>query len=341
MKKVLVTGGAGYIGSHTILALLKAGYQVVSFDNYCNSSPQALQRVKTLAAADDNALVVEQGDILDAARLKEVFAAHQPAVVIHFAGLKAVGESVRLPLNYYQTNVAGTLILCQVMQEAGCADLVFSSSATVYRPEQQMPLSEEKDRFAVNPYGQSKLMVEYILEDFAKANPDWNIALLRYFNPVGADASGQIGEDPNGLPNNLMPFISQVAVGKLDKLSIFGDDYPTQDGTGVRDYIHVSDLAEGHLAAMRYLESKPGLEAFNLGSGAGHSVLEIVKTFEQVNQVPVPYQIVERRPGDAPVSYACPDKSLHLLGWKTKKTLVDMVRDSWNWQKQNPNGYTS
>ncbi|MBV2128602.1 UDP-glucose 4-epimerase GalE [Arsukibacterium indicum] len=336
MTYILLTGGAGYIGSHTALALLRSGYQVISFDNYSNSSATALQRVEKLA---DRSMISISGDIRDEAALSAVFRQYPITAVVHFAGLKAVGESTEQPLHYYDNNVGGTISLCRVMREFDVKKLVFSSSATVYGDPEVVPIAETAARSATNPYGQSKLMIEHILEDLVKAEPDWGITLLRYFNPVGADSSGQIGEDPNGIPNNLMPFISQVAVGKRDKLSIFGNDYPTPDGTGVRDYIHVVDLAAGHLKALQYLNNHQGIEAINLGTGTGYSVLDMVRAFSQVNQVEVPYQIAPRRPGDIASCYALPAKALTLLGWQAEKTLDDMVRDSWRWQSQNPNGY--
>lgn len=335
---ILLTGGAGYIGSHTALCLLRAGYNVISFDNFSNSSAESLKRVEQLAG---RTLLSITGDIRDQAALTAVFSQYKISAVVHFAGLKAVGESTELPLHYYDNNVAGTVTLCRVMRHFNVKKLVFSSSATVYGDAKEVPIKETSPRSATNPYGQSKLMIELILEDLVKAEPDWSITLLRYFNPVGADESGQIGEDPNGIPNNLMPFISQVAVGKRQQLSVFGNDYPTKDGTGVRDYIHVVDLANGHLKALQYLEQSKGIEAINLGTGVGYSVLDMVNAFSEVNQVAVPYQIAPRRPGDIAVCYAEPTKALTLLGWKTEKTLDDMVRDTWRWQKHNPNGYRS
>ncbi|MCF4009245.1 MULTISPECIES: UDP-glucose 4-epimerase GalE [Gammaproteobacteria] len=333
---ILLTGGAGYIGSHTALCLLRAGYQVISFDNFSNSSDEALKRVEQLSG---KSLISINGDIRDQAALTAVFSQYTISAVVHFAGLKAVGESTELPLHYYDNNVAGTVTLCRVMQHFNVKKLVFSSSATVYGDAKEVPIKETSARSATNPYGQSKLMIEYILEDLQRADDDWSIAVLRYFNPVGADSSGQIGEDPNGIPNNLMPFISQVAVGKRQQLSVFGDDYPTADGTGVRDYIHVVDLAQGHLKALEFLQSFKGIEAINLGTGVGYSVLDMVKAFSDVNKVPVPYQIAARRPGDIAVCYAEPSKAKRLLNWQTEKTLQDMVRDTWHWQSNNPNGY--
>ena len=336
MNYVLLTGGAGYIGSHTALELLNAGYQVLSFDNFSNSSDEALKRVQQLTGKQ---LLSVYGDIRDEAALRQLFSNYAISAVVHFAGLKAVGESTQIPLHYYDNNVAGTLTLCRVMREFGVKKLVFSSSATVYGDAKQVPIVETAPRLATNPYGQSKLMIEHILEDLVRAEPDWGITLLRYFNPVGAHESGQIGEDPNGVPNNLMPFIAQVAVGKRDKLSVFGNDYPTPDGTGVRDYIHVVDLARGHVKALQYLDMHCGIEAINLGTGCGYSVLDMVKAFSRVNAVAVPYQIAPRRPGDIATCYAEPLKAKTLLGWQAEKTLDEMVRDSWRWQSTNPNGY--
>lgn len=338
MSYVLLTGGAGYIGSHTALELLNAGYQVLSFDNFSNSSDEALKRVQQLTGKP---VVSIEGDIRDEAALRQLFSNYTISAVVHFAGLKAVGESTQIPLHYYDNNVAGTVTLCRIMREFGVKKLVFSSSATVYGDAKQVPIPEAAPRSATNPYGQSKLMIEHILEDLLQAEPDWGITLLRYFNPVGAHDSGQIGEDPNGIPNNLMPFISQVAVGKRDKLSVFGNDYATVDGTGVRDYIHVVDLARGHVKALQYLQHHCGIEAINLGTGTGYSVLEMVKAFSRVNAVAVPYQIAPRRPGDIATCYAEPSKAKALLGWQAEKTLDDMVRDSWRWQSANPNGYKS
>lgn len=336
MSHILLTGGAGYIGSHTALELLNAGYNVLSFDNFSNSSDVALHRVEQLSG---KSIISITGDIRDEQALRQLFTDYNISAVIHFAGLKAVGESTQIPLHYYDNNVAGTVTLCRVMRDFAVKKLVFSSSATVYGDAKQVPIPETAPRSATNPYGQSKLMIEHILEDLVRAEPDWGITLLRYFNPVGAHDSGRIGEDPNGIPNNLMPFISQVAVGKRDKLSVFGDDYSTHDGTGVRDYIHVVDLARGHVKALQYLEQHNGIEAINLGTGTGYSVLDMVKAFSQVNNVAVPYQIAPRRAGDIAVCYAEPTKAKMLLGWQAEKTLDDMVGDSWRWQSANPNGY--
>ncbi|MDX1391827.1 MAG: UDP-glucose 4-epimerase GalE, partial [Rheinheimera sp.] len=296
----------------------------------------ALNRVEQLSG---KSIIRIKGDIRDEASLRAVFTHYDISAVVHFAGLKAVGESTRIPLHYYDNNVAGTVTLCRIMAEFGVKKLVFSSSATVYGDAKQVPIAESAPRSATNPYGQSKLMIEHILEDLVHADPDWGITLLRYFNPVGAHSSGLIGEDPSGMPNNLMPFISQVAVGKRAKLSVFGNDYPTHDGTGVRDYIHVVDLARGHVKALQYLQLHSGIEAINLGTGTGYSVLDMVTAFSRVNQVAVPYDIAPRRPGDIAICYAQPAKAQMLLGWQAEKTLDDMVADSWRWQSANPNGY--
>ena len=334
---ILVTGGAGYIGSHTVLALLEAGHAVVVLDNLCNSSAQSLQRVAQIAG---RAAQFVQGDIRDAALLDELFARHDFAAVLHFAGLKAVGESVREPLRYYDTNVAGSIALSQAMARAGVFRLVFSSSATVYGEPGQMPISEAcPTGIPANPYGRSKLMVEDLLRDLAKSDPRWRIALLRYFNPVGAHPSGLIGEDPNGIPNNLLPYISQVAVGKLGQLSVFGDDYPTPDGTGVRDYIHVIALAEGHVQALSALGEQAGAHVWNLGTGSGYSVLQMIEAFEQASGRKVPYQIVPRRPGDIAECWADPARAANELGWTATRGLPDMMADAWRWQSMNPDGY--
>ena len=335
--KVLVTGGAGYIGSHTCLELLESGYEVVVIDNLCNSSAKSLERVQELTG---KSLAFYEGDVRDEALLKTIFAHHKIGCVIHFAGLKAVGESVAQPWRYYDNNLNTTLVLTKVMEEVGMKKMIFSSSATVYTADNEMPLRENsRTGNCTNPYGWTKYMTEQILSGMAFADHGWGVVLLRYFNPIGAHESGQIGEDPRGVPNNLMPYITQVAVGRREKLSVFGNDYDTHDGTGVRDYIHVVDLAKGHVAAVKFVAEYSGCEVFNLGTGAGYSVLDMVNTFVEVNEVPVPYAITDRRPGDIAVCYADPAKSEQLLGWKAGKTLADMCRDSWNWQSKNPMGY--
>jgi len=333
---ILVTGGAGYIGSHTCLELLQAKYDVVVLDNLSNSKVEPLRRVEALTG---KSLIFEQTDLRDKAALEAVFERHTITAVIHFAGLKAVGESVSIPLHYYQNNVAGTLNLCEVMAQHQVYNLVFSSSCTVYGDPHSVPVKEDFPLSATNPYGRSKLMIEQILGDLHVSNSAWNIILLRYFNPVGAHASGQLGEDPNGIPNNLLPYISQVAVGRLEKLSIFGGDYPTQDGTGVRDYIHVVDLALGHLKALQRLDADPGLVSYNLGTGQGYSVLEVLAAFEQASGKSIPYTIVERRPGDIAATYADPAKAKDELKWTAKRDLNMMCEDAWRWQSANPVGY--
>lgn len=333
---ILVTGGAGYIGTHTLVELLNAGNDVIVLDNLSNSSIEALNRVERITG---KSVIFYQGDILNKALLQKVFNDHAIDSVIHFAGLKAVSESVAKPLKYYENNVTGTLILCQVMAEFKVKNLVFSSSATVYGDPASLPITEDFPTGATNPYGQSKLMVEHILADVHNADPSWNIARLRYFNPVGAHASGLIGEDPNDIPNNLMPFIAQVAVGKRAALSVFGDDYPTHDGTGVRDYIHVVDLANGHLKALAKLATKPGLVTYNLGTGQGYSVLDMVHAFEKACGNTIAYQIAPRRPGDIAACYADPTHAREDLGWQATHTLADMANSSWHWQSTNPNGY--
>jgi UDP-glucose 4-epimerase len=333
---ILVTGGAGYIGSHTCLELLQAGYEVIVVDNLSNSKEEALNRVLEITG---KSLTFYRVDLLDKAALDQVFAAHPIDSVIHFAGLKAVGESVSIPLHYYQNNVAGTLNLCQVMQKHQVKKLVFSSSATVYGETNPSPLREDFPLSATNPYGRSKLMIEEILRDLYRSDPEWDIALLRYFNPVGAHPSGRIGEDPNGIPNNLLPYITQVAVGRLEQLSVFGSDYPTPDGTGIRDYIHVADLAVGHLKALQRLASRPGAVAYNLGTGQGYSVLEVVQAFSKACGKPIPYRLTDRRPGDVAVSVADPTRAHQELNWQAVHTLTDMCIDSWRWQSQNPQGY--
>lgn len=334
--KVLVTGGAGYIGSHTCVQLLEAGHQAVVVDNLSNSSEEAIRRVEAITSKN---LPFHKVDIRDSEGLAAVFGQYDFDSVIHFAGLKAVGESVQKSLMYYQNNIQGTLTLCDAMAASNVHNLVFSSSATVYGDPATVPIKEDFPLSATNPYGRSKLMVEEILRDLNVSDESWNIALLRYFNPVGAHASGTIGEDPSDIPNNLMPFISQVAVGKLEKLAVFGDDYPTPDGTGVRDYIHVEDLANGHLRALDRLQGQPGVVTYNLGTGNGYSVLDMVKAFEQETGKPVAYEIVARRPGDIATCYADSSLANEELGWRATRNVEDMVRDAWKWQSQNPNGY--
>ncbi len=334
---VLVTGGAGYIGSHTCVELLSNGYDVAVIDNLVNSSEKALDRVEDITGKK---LSFYRADVRDRKALDEIFSSRDIGCVIHFAGLKAVGESVSMPLEYYDNNLISTVRLCQAMSDHGVKNLIFSSSATVYSGENNMPLGESSiTGSCTNPYGWTKYMSEQIMRDTAFADPDWSVLLLRYFNPVGAHPSGLIGEDPRGVPNNLMPYICQVAAGTLPFLRIFGSDYPTPDGTGVRDYIHVSDLARGHVDAINYMMSHKGESVFNLGTGVGYSVLELVNTFRRVNGVELPYKLVPRRPGDLPVCYASPDKSAEILGWRAKYGLEDMCRDAWNWQKKNPRGY--
>ncbi len=333
---ILVTGGAGYIGSHTVVELLNVGYDVIIADNFCNSHPEVLNRIAALTGKQP---VFYEADVRDTEALNNIFNQHKIESVIHFAGLKAVGASTRLPLKYYQNNIAATLTLCEVMQQHNVFALVFSSSATVYGDPHTVPINESFPLSATNPYGRSKLMVEEILRDVAKAEPRWGIALLRYFNPVGAHVSGTMGEDPNGIPNNLLPFISQVAIGRLPQLSVFGNDYPTPDGTGVRDYIHVVDLAIGHIKAIERIKRERGVLTYNLGTGQGYSVLEMIQAFEKASGKEIAYQIVDRRPGDIAECWADPAHAANDLGWKAARTLQDMMQDMWNWQLQNPNGY--
>jgi len=334
--KIVVTGGAGFIGSHTVVELLQSNYEVVVVDNLSNSSSVALERVKEITG---RSAIFEKIDIRDKVELTRVIAAHQPEAVIHFAGLKAVGESVEKPLSYYQNNLAGTATLCEVMSECGVKNLVFSSSATVYGNPVELPIREDFPLGATNPYGRTKLMIEEMLRDLHASDPAWRIAILRYFNPVGAHPSGRIGEDPQGIPNNLFPFITQVAIGQRKKLSVFGDDYPTLDGTGVRDYIHVVDLAVGHLKALERLNKGAGLVTCNLGTGQGYSVLEMIRSFELASGRQIPFEIVSRRPGDIPSCYADPTLAQAELGWTAKRSLEEMCADGWRWQEGNPRGY--
>lgn len=335
---ILVTGGAGYIGSHTCVELLNAGYDIVVVDSFCNSKPEALKRVSEITGKE---FPIYNVDLLQKEELETVFSEHEIEAVIHFAGLKAVGESVAIPLRYYHNNIIGTLMLCEVMQAYGVKKIVFSSSATVYGTPKRVPISEDFPLQATNPYGRTKLMIEEILRDLYVSDNEWSIALLRYFNPIGAHPSGRIGEDPNGIPNNLMPYITQVAVGKLKELRVFGNDYPTVDGTGVRDYIHVVDLAIGHVKALEKVMNTTGVEAYNLGTGRGYSVLELVSAFEKVTGIKIPYKIVDRRPGDVAISYADPTKAKEELGWVATRGIEEMCRDAWRWQSNNPNGYES
>ncbi|MDQ0242568.1 UDP-glucose 4-epimerase [Bacillus fengqiuensis] len=334
--KILVTGGAGYIGTHTCVELLNAGYEIVVLDNFSNSKPEALHRVREITGKD---FLFYEADLLDKEALHTIFAENEIEAVIHFAGLKAVGESVNLPLWYYDNNMTGTIRLCEVMKEHGVKKLVFSSSATVYGMPERVPIDEECSLGATNPYGRTKQMIEEILRDLHVSDHEWSVALLRYFNPIGAHKSGRIGEDPNGIPNNLLPYISQVAVGKLSELSVFGNDYPTPDGTGVRDYIHVVDLAIGHLRALEKILASNGVGAYNLGTGNGYSVLEIVSAFEQASGRNIPYKITARRPGDIGVCYADSTKAKLELGWAAERGIEEMCEDSWRWQCHNPNGY--
>ena len=337
--KILVTGGAGYIGSHTCVELLESGYDVVVIDNLVNSNPESLNRVERITG---KSLKFYEGDVRNEALLQQIFAENEIACVIHFAGLKAVGESVAMPWEYYDNNLNSTLVLTKVMKAAGVKKIIFSSSATVYSADNEMPLKEtSRTGNCTNPYGWTKFMTEQILSGMAFADKEWSIALLRYFNPIGAHESGIIGEDPRGIPNNLMPYITQVAIGRREYLSVYGNDYDTHDGTGVRDYIHVVDLAKGHVAAVKYALENTGCEVFNLGTGSGVSVLDMVKAFNEANGLELPYKIVDRRPGDIATCYADPAKSEQMLQWKAEKSLQDMVRDSWNWQSKNPMGYST
>ncbi|MCY9664522.1 UDP-glucose 4-epimerase GalE [Paenibacillus alginolyticus] len=333
---VLVTGGAGYVGSHTCLELLNAGYEIVVVDNLCNSSSESLRRVNEVTGKD---FKFYQIDLLDRQSLEDVFKQNKIEAVVHFAGLKAVGESVRLPLRYYHNNITGTLVLCELMQEYAVKRMIFSSSATVYGMSESVPISEKSPLGATNAYGRTKLIIEEIMQDVYVSDPNWSIAILRYFNPIGAHSSGRLGEDPNGIPNNLMPFITQVAVGGLKELQIYGNDYPTLDGTGVRDYIHVEDLARGHLKALEKVMATTGVEAYNLGTGRGYSVIEMVSAFERVTGRRIPYKMTDRRPGDIGICYSDPTKAERELGWIAEKGIEEMCRDAWRWQSNNPCGY--
>lgn len=334
--RILVTGGAGYIGSHTCVELLKAKHEIVVVDNLSNSKEEAMTRVEELGGGK---VEFHKVDLIDKAGLERVFQKIQVDAVIHFAGLKAVGESVRIPLHYYHNNITGTLVLCEVMANHGVKNIVFSSSATVYGEPEKVPVMEDFPLSATNPYGRTKLMIEEILRDLYVSDPSWNIALLRYFNPVGAHPSGRIGEDPRGIPNNLMPFIAQVAVGRLKELSVFGNDYPTPDGTGVRDYIHVVDLAIGHLKALDKLTTNPGVVTYNLGTGRGYSVLEMITAFSKACGKDIPYKLVARRPGDVPALYADPVLAKKELNWEANLGIDEMCADTWRWQSNNPEGY--
>ncbi len=333
---ILVTGGAGYIGSHTTVELLNSGYEVVVLDNFSNSKNISLRRMEEITGKNIKYCEV---DLLNPKGIEDIFKENKIEAVIHFAGLKAVGESVSMPLHYYLHNIVSTINLCETMGKYGVKNLVFSSSATVYGIPEYVPIPEDVPLKATNPYGRTKLIIEEMLKDLYISDPEWKIALLRYFNPIGAHSSGLIGEDPNGVPNNLMPYITQVAIGKLQELHVFGNDYNTIDGTGVRDYIHVVDLAKGHLAALKKLGNIHGVEAYNLGTGNGYSVLEVIEAFKRVSGVQIPYKIVDRRPGDVAVCYADVTKANKELDWKAEKGIEEMCRDSWKWQRENPNGY--
>lgn len=333
---ILVTGGAGYIGSHTCVDLLNTGHNVVVVDNLSNSKKEALTRVEEIT---DKSIAFHMIDLLDKIELEKIFREYDLDAIVHFAGYKAVGESVEKPLAYYRNNLISTLNLCELMLKYSVHNFVFSSSATVYGDPHEVPITEDFPLSATNPYGRTKLFIEQMLGDLHRAHPELNIALLRYFNPVGAHKSGKIGEDPNDVPNNLMPYISQVAVGKLNELSVFGDDYPTHDGTGVRDYIHVMDLANGHVKALEKLHDQPGLVTYNLGTGKGYSVLDVVKAFEKASDQEIPFTITDRRPGDIAACYADPSKAEEELNWKAERDLIEMCRDTWKWQSQNPEGY--
>ena len=335
-KKILVTGGAGYIGSHTVVELLEAGYEVCVIDNLCNSSAEALKRVEKITGKK---VSFYEDDIRDREALGQIFSREEPFAVIHFAGLKAVGESVEKPLMYYENNIGGTLALLEAMTAAGCKNMVFSSSATVYGKPESVPIREDFPTSFTNPYGATKLMIEDILKDIYKADKTWNVILLRYFNPIGAHESGLIGEDPKGIPNNLLPYIAQVAAGRLKKVSVFGNDYDTKDGTGVRDYIHVVDLAKGHIKALEKIEENPGLKTYNLGTGKGYSVLEIIEAFKKASGRDIPYEFAPRRSGDIDMCYADPSLAYEEMGWKAEYGIEKMCADTWKWQSANPNGY--
>jgi len=334
--KILVTGGTGYIGSHTVLELLEAGYDTVVLDNLCNSSEESIRRVGEITGKQ---AVFYKADIRDEEAMNRIFQAEKPDAVIHFAGLKAVGESVQIPLEYYDNNINGTLVLLRAMRSCGCKSIVFSSSATVYGKPETVPIREDFPLSATNPYGRTKLMIEKILGDLYVSDPSWNVILLRYFNPIGAHESGRIGEDPDGIPNNLLPYVAKVAVGRLEKVNVFGNDYDTPDGTGVRDYIHVVDLAKGHVKALEKICQNPGLEVYNLGTGNGYSVLDIIHAFSKACGHEIPYVIGPRRPGDIDVCYADPAKARKELGWEAEYDLNRMCEDTWRWQSQNPDGY--
>jgi len=336
MTTILLTGAAGYIGSHTWLALLAAGFDVVGVDDFSNSSPKVIERIAQLSGQQPK---LERANVCDASAMDAIFARHHPTAVIHFAAFKAVGESTAKPLEYYRNNIGGLITTCEAMRRHGCHRFVFSSSATVYGMPKHLPLKEDAELSAVSPYGATKLMAETILRDLGSADTQWQTACLRYFNPVGAHESGLIGEDPRGIPNNLMPYVAQVAVGRRDKLQVFGDDYDTPDGTGVRDYIHVVDLAEGHVAALNYLLSRPGSVTVNLGTGHGYSVLDLVKAYEAASDRAIPYQIAPRRPGDVAACYADASLAKSALGWEARLDLQRMCADSWRWQQMNPNGF--
>lgn len=335
MERILITGGTGFIGSHTVLELLNKGYELVVMDNLSNSSTESLKRVEELTGKK---VKFYETDLRDRDGMEKIFKENKFDSVIHFAGLKAVGESCKMPLTYYENNIGGTIVLLQTMQKYGVKKIVFSSSATVYGTPERLPLDENCRLSTTNPYGSTKLMLEQIMQDLYKSDPEWNVILLRYFNPVGAHESGRIGEDPKGIPNNLMPYVAQVASGKLQKINVFGNDYPTPDGTGVRDYIHVVDLALGHIAAIEKCESA-GVHIYNLGTGHGYSVLDMIHAFEKACGKQLPYQICDRRPGDIASCYACPDKAEKELGWKAKFGIEEMCASQWKWQSQNPNGY--